>query len=150
MDTPRWAQLLVTAFPQLSLEGFEIVDQPSDKYNCIAYAAGDTGKWWDHNEPHYWPDHAARSGSIASLKDVFAGLGFEQCCDGRAEDGYLKVALYEQNGEWEHAAAETRNGKWRSKMGKGPVIEHRNPDSLSGGPYGQATIIMRRAAAATP
>ena len=31
---------------------------------------------------------------------------------------------------------------------QGPVIEHRNPDSLSGGLYGQATIIMRRAVAA--
>ena len=27
------------------------------------------------------------------------------------------------------------------------MIEHRNPDSLSGGMYGQATIIMRRAVA---
>ena len=30
---------------------------------------------------------------------------------------------------------------------RGPVIEHRNPNSLSGGMYGQATIIMRRAVA---
>ena len=46
---PSWPQLLARSFPRLSSEGFEIIDEPSDRYNCIAYAAGDTGVWWDHN-----------------------------------------------------------------------------------------------------
>ena len=49
MDTPRWAQILNIAFPTLSREGFQIVAQPSDKYNCIAYAVGDFHNWWDYS-----------------------------------------------------------------------------------------------------
>ncbi len=144
MDAPRWAQLLITAFPNLSGEDFEIVERASEGYNCIAYAAGDASKWWDHNNNHYWPAHVTRSSSIESLKGVFVGLGFEQCRDSSVEDGYLKVALYEEQGVWKHAALQTPGGRWRSKMGKGPVIEHRSPESLSGGQYGNVAFHMRR------
>lgn len=89
--------------------------------------------------------HATRSGSIESLIEVFVGLGFEHCPDGRIEDDYEKVALYEEQGVWKHAALQTANGRWRSKMGLGPVVEHRDPESLSGGMYGNLTIYMRRA-----
>ena len=145
MDTPSWAGLLAKAFPRLSSEGFEIIDGPSDRYNCIAYAAGDTGAWWDHIEEHYWPTSATRSNSIESLKEVFFGLGFEQCVDNTLEAGYEKVALYEAQGVWMHAASQMPSGRWRSKMGQGPVIEHLSPESLSGGMYGSPTIYMRRA-----
>ena len=145
MDTPSWAQMLIEAFPNLSEEDFEIVEQPSTRYNCIAYAAGDASNWWEPAERRYWPDYAARSYSIESLIEVFAGLGFEHCQDSSLESGYEKVALYEEQGVGEHAALQTAAGRWRSKMGRGPLIEHRSPQSLSGGMYGEATVYMRRA-----
>ena len=77
--------------------------------------------------------------------ESLAGLGYEQCDDSDPEDGYQKVALYEVQGEFQHVAAQMTNGRWRSKMGKGPVIEHYNPESLSGGTYGNPTTYMRRA-----
>ena len=145
MDTPRWAQILSIAFPTLSREGFQIVAQPSDKYNCIAYAAGDFHNWWDNNLVRYWPAHAARSSGVESLVEVFAGLGFERCEDGRSEDGIQKIALYANSaGDWTHAAVQQPNGRWRSKMGGGPLIEHHSPESLSDGPYGKVHCIMRR------
>ena len=104
----------------------------------------DTSEWWDHyEEDNYWPANATRSDCIESLKEM-AALGFEQCKDGRVENGYYKVALYEERGEWQHAAIQTTAGRWRSKMGRGPVIEHLSPESLSGGMYGNPTIYMRR------
>ena len=145
MVTPSWTDLLTAAFPKLASEGFEIVEQPSEQYNCIAYATGDTSQWWDHNPRHYWPAHATRSNRIENLKEVFIGLDFEQCQDSSAEDDYQKIALYEQQGVWTHAAVQTPSGRWRSKMGRGPVIEHHSPESLSGGMYGDATVTMRRA-----
>ena len=144
MDTSRWAQLLVSAFPNLSGEGSEIVEQPSEQYNCIAYAAGDTSKWWWPDGINYWPPWATVTNRIESLKEAFAGLGYEQSQDSGAEDGCQKVALYELNGEMKHAAAQMPNGRWRSKTGQGPVIEHDSPESLSGGMYGDATVYMRR------
>lgn len=41
---------LAGLFPKLAAEGFEIVAPSTKRYNCIAFAAGDTHRWWDHNE----------------------------------------------------------------------------------------------------
>ena len=149
MDTSSWVKSLAEAFPRLSREGYEIVGESSNRYNCIAYAAGDADRWWDHRGRRYWPDYATRSDSIESLIEAFAGLGFQQCQDGSLESGYEKVALYEEQGVWKHAALQTPNGRWRSKMGQGPVIEHLSPESLSDGMYGNPTIYMRRSASET-
>ena len=150
MDIFEWEQLLVEAFPRLSGEKFEIVAQPSNQYNCIAYAAGDVSVWWGIvEEDNYWPDYATRSNRIESLIEVFGGLGFQQCQYSSLESGYEKVALYEEQGEWKHAALQTPSGYWRSKMGHGPVIEHLSPESLSDGMYGNPTIYMRRSASET-
>ena len=135
---------LVGIFPKLAAEGFKVVAPRSNQYNCIAFAAGDTGRWWYFYQPDYWPVHAPRSNSITSLVEVFAGLGFERCRDSGIEPGFGKIALYEQLGAWTHAAVQTSHGTWRSKIGRGPVIEHRSPESLAGGPYGHPTTYMRR------
>ncbi|CZB17161.1 hypothetical protein FLM9_788 [Candidatus Synechococcus spongiarum] len=82
---------------------------------------------------------------MESLKQVFLGLEFQPCNDSRMEGGYQKVALYEQEGSWMHAAVQMANGRWCSKMGRGPVIEHQSPQSLSGGIYGEPSTYMRRA-----
>ncbi|MDE3259213.1 MAG: hypothetical protein OYM47_15385 [Gemmatimonadota bacterium] len=145
MDMHRWAQMLIEAFPNLSEEGFEFVEQSSERYNCIAYAAGDVTELWWPNPYCYWPPWATYDNRIVSLKEVFAGLDYEQCDDSKAEIGYEKVALYEIQGRFQHASLQMPNGRWRSKMGPGPVIEHFNPESLSGEVYGNPTIYMRRA-----
>ena len=144
MDTPRWAQLLITAFPKLSDEDFEIVEPASERYNCIAYAAGDTTRRWWPNGIDYWPSWATRDNRMESLMEAFVGLGYEQCANSNIEDGYQRVALYGFQGRFEHAAVQMPNGRWRSKMGRGPVIEHPSPESLSGGPYGNVASYMRR------
>ena len=150
MVSPNWTILLTAAFPNLARAGFEIVAPPSAQYNCIAYAAGDASRWWWPDGVSYWPPWAPPTDSIASLTAVFSGQGCEPCNASSAEPGYQKIALYESDGKMQHAALQTPNGRWRSKMGQGPLIEHHNPDSLSGGPYGQAAIIMRKAIGAAP
>ena len=149
MALRSWTDLLTNAFPNLANEAFEIVDQPSEQYNCIAYAAGDTGQWWWPDGINYWPPWATPTTKTGSLQEVFAGQGYERCDDTNVEADYHKVALYEAHGDMRHAAAQMPTGRWRSKMGKGPVIEHRSPESLSGGIYGEATVFMRRSASAT-
>ena len=42
----------------------------------------------------------------------------------RPESGYQKVALYGSQNLWTHAALQTPNGRWRSKLGVGPLVEH--------------------------
>ena len=81
---------------------------------------------------------------MESLVEVFGGLDYEPCDNSGLESGFEKVALYEREGRFEHAALQTPTGRWRSKMGQGPLIEHRRPESLGGGMYGNPTIHMRR------
>ena len=144
MASPSWADLLTRAFPNLASEGFDIVDEPSTRYNCIAYAAGDTDKWWWLDGVNYWSPWARPTNRIESLKEAFSALGYEPCDDIGAEADYQKVALYNIQGEMTQAALQMPSARWRSKMGQGPVIEHRSPQSLSDGIYGRPTIFMRR------
>ena len=139
-----WGRLIIAAFPNLASEGFEIVGEPTTEYNCIAYAAGDTDNGWWPDEDDYWPPWATMDNRMESLEEAFAGLEYELCDDSIAEEGYQKVALYGFQGRFEHAALQMPNGLWRSKMGPGPVIEHRSPESLSGGPYGEVHRFMCR------
>ncbi len=150
MASSNWAALLAASFPNLARAGFEIVAQPSARYNCIAYAAGDTSRWWWPDGVSYWPAWAPLTDSIASLTAVFSGQGYKLCDDGGVAAGCQKAALYESDGKMQHAALQMPNGRWRSKMGKGPLIEHHSPDSLSGGIYGHAAITMQRAIGAVP
>ena len=137
-------QHLNLKFPKLKNEDYNIVGDYSDKYNCIAYAAGDTNRSWSITQGnYYWPDYATRTRSIESLKQVFVGIGYEQCNDNKIENGYKKIALYESEEGWTHAAIQMPNGYWRSKLGDGPIIEHKNPQSLSNKEYGKPTIYMK-------
>lgn len=149
MAPPSWTDLLTAAFPNLAGEGFDIVDEPSPRYNCIAYAASDTSKGWWPDGLNYWPPWATPTNSIESLQEAFTGLGYQESDQGDDEDGFQRVALYEVQGKMRHATVQAPNGRWRSKMGRGPVIEHRDPASLSRGPYGNPTVFMRRATVAT-
>ena len=144
MDISEWRQTLAAAFPRLAREGYEIVGEPTGRYNCIAYAAGDTNEWWWPTGGRYWPNYATRTQRMDSLVEVFGGLDYEPCDNSGLESGFEKIALYEREGRFEHAALQTRTGRWRSKMGQGPLIEHRRPESLVGGMYGNPTIHMRR------
>ena len=78
---------------------------------------------------------------------MFYGLEYTECADSRLEDGYRKVALYENAGIAQHAAMQTLTGHWHSKMGNGPLTEHNSPASLAGGMYDEPTAFMRRATA---
>lgn len=135
---------LTRAFPKLVSEGYEIICPPSDAYNCIAYAAGDTSQIWDDDQPNYWPPGVERSPTIDGLVAVFRRLGFKRCRSNRLEAGYQKVALYSQQGNWTHAALQMPNGLWRSKMGAGELIEHQSPLSISGPEYGNPYTYMRK------
>ena len=132
--------------PRLASEGYLVTSEPDDCYNCIAYAAGENHRWWTHiaGDEYYWPEHVSRTPAIASLVEVFAGLGYEICPDAGVEDGYEKVALYRIGDRWSHAARQLLNGMWSSKLGPDEDISHATPESLDPEFYGAIHCIMRR------
>ena len=133
MATPSDRARLIRDFPNLASEDFEIVCQACDAYNCIAYAAGDTGRPWSDEPEDYWPPQVLRNPTIRGLENLFKWLGFKKCHGPRLEPGYQKVALYASKNLWTHAALQMQNGCWRSKLGKkGPLIEHQTPHGVAG------------------
>ena len=133
-------------FSRLEHEGYAVTSESDYEYNCVAYAAGETDRWWSHLEEsgYYWPDHASRTPLIQSLVEVFTGLGYEPCTDADDESGFQKVALYSKQGNWTHVAVQLPDGNWSSKLGLEEDIHHRTPESLTGESYGEVHCIMRR------
>jgi hypothetical protein len=140
MERPSW---IAKEIPTLREDDYEVTSQPSEDYNCIAWAAGDSSAWWSYLPGYRWP--GTRSEDIESLVEVFTSLGYEECPVGDPEDGYEKVVLYAERGRWTHASRLTPGGEWVSKLGVSVDIRHRSAASLTGPYYGQVHCYMRRA-----
>ena len=144
MDTPNERARLIRDFPNLANEDFEIIGPASDVYNCIAYAAGYSDQPWSDEQGDYWPPQVAQNPTVRGLENLFKWLGFKKCHGPRLEAGYEKVALYGSMNLWTHAALQTPNGRWRSKLGEKQLIEHQTPPGVSGEQYGRPYLYMRR------
>ncbi len=83
-------------FPGLRGQSYQITSPKDQRYNCIAYAAGDTRNWWwpSEFEEDFWPAGVAREETIAAFRDAFATLGYAVCNEDGLEAGYDKVAIF--------------------------------------------------------
>lgn len=121
-------------------------------YNCIAFAAGDTARFWWPPPPaplkggSYWPPGAPADETIDAFVEAFRTVGYEVCGDGTFEPGFEKVAIYARSGVPTHAARQVvAEGKWMSKLGRGYDIAHDDVDGVGGHPgYGDVVAFMRR------
>jgi hypothetical protein len=130
-------------FPRLTPENHRVTSPAAVDYNCVAWAVGDSGNWWQPGV--FWPIASPEPEyGIDALEAAFRALGFEPCDDPGPEPGFEKVALYANNLLYTHAARQLSGGKWTSKLGKAEDIEHDTPDVVSGGLYGEVVAIMRR------
>lgn len=113
------------------------------RYNCVAWAAGDTNHWWQPGI--HWPVQTSRDDyGVDALEQAFASLGYEACPDERLEPGFEKVALYGYGFFYTHAARQLTDGRWTSKLGKAEDIEHDFPEDVAGGIYGEVVQFMKR------
>ena len=134
-------------FPRLTPGNYRVTSPPSSNYNCIAWAAGDTGRWWEPGV--YWPANTPPADySTGALTLALQALGYESCADGRVDTGFDKVALYGDGVFYTHAARQLPDGKWTSKLGGGEDIQHDAPENVAGGVYGEVVQFMRRPTAA--
>jgi hypothetical protein len=131
-------------FPRLTPTNHLEIGPATPRYNCVAWAAEDTTRWWQpgvHWLPADWPGNDF---GLGALERVFRELGYEDATDDALEPGYLKVALYGMGFLYTHAARQVPSGWWTSKLGKGIVIEHETPEVVAGGVYGEVMQIMKR------
>jgi hypothetical protein len=130
-------------FPRLSKENHRSTSPSSPNYNCIAWAAEDTDRWWQPGI--YWPLPSPKDDcGIGALEQVFRSLGYYDCDIGDSELGYEKIALYGNNLFYTHAARQLPSGKWTSKLGKAEDIEHDTAEDVADGVYGQLVGYMKR------
>lgn len=128
-------------FPRLTLDNHRVTSPPTTDYNCIAWSAGDTERWWEPGR--YWPI-SAESYGLDVLEAAFRSLGYETCSDGSLESGFEKIVLYARGQFYTHAARQLSSGKWTSKLGRSEDIEHDTPDDVAGGVYGDVASFMKR------
>lgn len=135
---------LEVLFPKLSNTGYEISSDASTKYNCIAWAAETTERWWEPSPRRYWPPGTPRDLSTQAFIDAFESIGYQICKDEGLQSDFQKVAIYtNQSGTPTHMARQLENGRWTSKLGTLEDIEH-DLEDLTGSDYGQVKVIMRR------
>ena len=142
---------LIGMCPCLGSEGskLDLRSDPNSLYNCIGYAMGMTDVCVALRHPQglfwcWWPPTVPRTLNPQSLVAAFEYLGFEVCADGKVEADYDKVALYEKNGEWQHAAIIEEDDLYHSKMGVWWDVVHRGGDLFHDDAYGDIYAYMKR------
>ncbi len=141
---------LESLFSNLKQVQYRITSEESRRYNCVAFAAGETEThrwWWPIGA--YWPEQAPRHETIESFILAFKTLGFLPCDDGTLEHSFEKVAIYaDENGVPTHMARQLPSGLWTSKCGSLEDIEHTTLEALAGfGPseYGAVARFLKKA-----
>jgi hypothetical protein len=140
---------LEETFPGLAGCDHRVTSPPSRRYNCIAWAAGDTANWWwpipGVNEV-FWPAEVPRTEELAAFRYAFATLGYSVCDSDALEPGFEKVALFaNEQGVPLHAAGQLPSARWTSKLGELEDIEHALRD-LEGIEYGKVVLVLKRPA----
>jgi hypothetical protein len=142
---------LESLFPNL-LPGQYRITSPAEKhYNCIAWAAEDSRRWWwpgPITEEEYWPPGLSHEETLTTFQQAFTLLGFTVCENDVFEPEFEKVALFaNSDGVPQHAARQLPNGRWTSKLGKREDIEH-DLHALEGTAYGSVVLLLKRPIAA--
>jgi hypothetical protein len=142
MPKQRLPKHILRLFPNLNALNHHVTSPADARYNCAAWAAGDTTKWWDRFQ--YWPKATARTDAREAAEAAFASIGFVRCEDGRLEDRFEKIAIYERSGRWTHVARQLPDGHWTSKLGQAQDICHKTVSALFSDTYGRSVAFMQR------
>lgn len=143
---------LETKFPNLKSAEWRIKSPFDGSYNCIAWAAGDSKRWWDPTPSMYWPPNIDREVDVQAFVQVFATMGYQPCDDASFRFGYQKVAVYaDDDMAVTHMARQHLFGRgWLSKLGECEDILHRKLGDIEGDTtptsmgYGTVVQILKR------
>jgi hypothetical protein len=135
-------------FPGLRTSPFRVTSPASRDYNCVAWAAGDTARWWwpdpdADDDASFWPPGVPREETVDAFVAAFATLGYAPCSGEDLEPGFSKVALFAEGGVPMHAARQLPGGRWTSKLGNREDVEH-DLNAVSGEAYGTVVMVLKR------
>ncbi len=122
-----------------------ITSPPTRHYNCFAWAAGDTCRWWQHlwHPVTYWPPGVAREPTILAYESAYATLGYTSGATAALERGSEKVAILAIDGTPMHATRQLADGNWTSKLGALEDVQH-SLEQIESAEYGRVASILGR------
>ena len=91
----------------------------------------------------FWPGDGSQLETVETFVAAFAGLGFLPAQTADLTPDVEKVVVYARSGVSTHMARQLSTGRWTSKLGSGPDIEHELLD-LTGGIYGAVAVVLQR------
>jgi hypothetical protein len=139
--------MLLHLFPRLERDGYLITSPTSIRYNCLAWAAEESDRWWepDPQSLYFWPQGVPRAFDLSAYIQAFESLGYESIESSQHEVGFQRIAIYvDSAGEPVHVARQLPNGRWTSKMDIFEDIEHVTAESLTGDVYARVAAVLRR------
>jgi hypothetical protein len=140
-------QALASLFPRLAVSASEVTSPKDIRYNCVAFALGDT-RWWyepENKEPGvYWPPGIPDEQTLSAYFELFEANRYARCESSLLEPGFEKVAVYAAGDRFKHVAKQSGSGIWTSKLGKLEDIEHESLDALETADYGTVVAILKR------
>lgn len=124
-------------FPKLGDVSAKKTSEPTDQYNCIAWAFGDNTRWWWPMKRRYWPIPFDNKSPMEAFLELFNEKGWIVADDRCPEGDHTKVALFFNpiDGQPTHAARLLENGLWTSKLGQYIDLSHELHE-LEGPAYG--------------
>lgn len=140
-------ELIEQLFPRLHGSTFHITSPRDRRYNCVAWAANDTRRWWWPGETpfSFRPAGIERKESVPNFVAAFATLGYEMCASGEHDPILEKVAIFaSSDGVPTHMARQLPTGAWTSKLGSLEDISHLDVNDVVGDEYGDVVVFMAR------
>jgi hypothetical protein len=135
---------LEAAFP--SLRGKAITLSAEDfGHNCLAYALGDLGNWWEPpaGGGNYWPPGFSPDITLKTVESIIRTHGFTVECATTDTPNSDAIAIYGEHDDWTHFA-KFENGIWSSKLGQSHDVERIELSDLEIPEYGRCVKILCR------
>lgn len=142
--TPGERERILDSFPGLRGAPWTVTSPATEQYNCVAWAAQETERWWWPADSYFWPSTAARQPTVSAFVDAFISLGYGLSSDPELRPGILKIAIFSNDLGPTHVARQLPSGAC-SRLGSSVDISH-PLDGLAGAAYGQVVQILERSA----
>lgn len=132
-------------FPKLSSPLSKKTSEPTQQYNCVAWAFEDNTRWWWPKRGGYWPTAYTGRTVQEAFEDLLAAGGWEPTGTQTFESGFKRIAIYSklQDGQPTHVARQLLSGLWSSKLGQDMDLTHDLQD-LAGPTYGTMISVFRK------
>lgn len=146
MTFEQWLSVLRPHMPNVSAVNCRPTSPVDDGYNCIAWAADSTDRWWwpDPQEQSYWPPDVPRVVSLDCFIQAYGLLGYTQRTGTDLEGDKQKIAIFtDPQGRPTHASRQCPDGWWTSKLGREIDVEHELL-AVEGPTYGVVAVVLAR------